>query len=127
MQKEHKKKINISSFLMTYQQDGSPKGLMVLREPSFKETSHILEKIFGIDIRNKFNPGDMNRQEIEALKQEHCEVMSQLISGEITANDLCDRVGVTPPPEGFPPPVYYELLRYVTKTGIVKSDEGEES
>ena len=121
--KEHRKKVTISPFLMTYQTDGSPKGLVLDRQPTFKEATHILEKILSIRIRKQFGTDGSSREDMDEQKKEIIEQLSIFLVGDITITDLVDGLGTEMPTEGFPPTVYYELLHYITKTGIVRTDE----
>lgn len=113
------KKYNIGVVKLAMMPNGFPKGFILKREPTVKETMHILQNILGFANKD-YNTWFDDKLEIEDYRKQCKFILTEYLKGDCDWSVLCNETQCYDYDEiGLPMPSALPLVCYLKQKGII--------
>lgn len=113
------KRYNIGTVKMTMETNGFPKGFILKREPTLRETMYILSNILGFAV-DDYKDWFEDKEERQGFRKDCQSALTMYLKGECDYSHLCSETQCYDDDEnGFPIVFAFPLASYLQKKGII--------
>lgn len=119
MEKKKTKKFNFGTIELTMENNGYPRGLVLLRDLTEKEALYVFDKLLGYD-KNLWLDDCSDAEERRDFKKRVTEDINGMLKGDIEEQWFNGEYAPDCYDEAIPAMLFLPIVAYLKKKGIIK-------